>query len=699
MYMVYKCGNVDCDIVNVPANDGGLLSCLPPHVAAAYPVDPKYAQSGKTCHIRKSATDIFDMLFTTYGNGELFSKMIYNSINNKYLEKCACYYSYFKSLRKQGHPCNDIALYPKKDGQYCTRFPPLGDSIRGLYDAGANSCNNHWGMSDNERHIREIQAVKCERTFAQDHTHEVVKNYQKKIGAFALWDVATETGEIACAVLVKSTKTTEFAHAAEQLARRTGFNPKATYSDTWPHKKEFWDCLFGAKMEGRLGLFHFLKRMTSTMRQNHVDHQCALFDLLECVYTYHEEDLDKLIKVLKNGTMSLQKTKYTSEDIADMQMNGVFRKRYSKYLRKIIRPENIIQLKLDAWFCKYKVEASEGAQAGQGRLDPQTGQTLFTSDAKTALKNCKLTCGVLQDPLAFELMYKVIPPNENSTHQLTQFVSLRGESKLESFHDNLAHFGNCGMSASLSDNLNLCGTARYNLTIRNRLRLIKKSKEERKKVPASWETVVSFTNHTQLLYINELAAEAGTTHVPFLSVELLSEDTGEQFFSQYLKDQTQRDNNKEDRCKCRLCGSNPLLLSHDSSAMAHNRQLQQQQEQQQQERENMMMQPVVVQPVVQTTTETQLQTPVHYLPVVPAQPQYPQYPPQYPQYPQYPQQYPQYPQYPPYLQSPWLGMQSYPQQQQQYYCCMPYFLYSTAKETPSGRPPHDTANCTRCSSR
>jgi len=64
------------------------------------------------------------------------------------------------------------------------------------------------------------------------------------MGAVALWDVANESGEIASAVIVPSTKTIHFAHAAGQLARRHNFNPSATYSDTWPSKSEFWDKTF-----------------------------------------------------------------------------------------------------------------------------------------------------------------------------------------------------------------------------------------------------------------------------------------------------------------------------------------------------------------------------------------------------------------------------------------------------------------------
>jgi hypothetical protein len=78
---------------------------------------------------------------------------------------------------------------------------------------------NRWMISNHDRNTREIQSVKCvSGIFAQDHTFEAIKNYKKSLGAKVIWDVATGTGEIAAAVLVPTTKTIHYAHAAIQLA-------------------------------------------------------------------------------------------------------------------------------------------------------------------------------------------------------------------------------------------------------------------------------------------------------------------------------------------------------------------------------------------------------------------------------------------------------------------------------------------------
>jgi len=170
---------------------------------------------------------------------------------------------------------------------------------------------------------------------------------------------------------------------------------------------------------------------------------------------------------LKSGTISRQK--YTSDDIADMKRSSPFRDRYAKYLRKVLHPPETICQMLDDWFCRYKVTSSDPVNSPTaGRLDPIHLEPLLTSDTKPAIENCKLKACYLSDPLPLEDMYQQIQPSPSSTHQLIEYLSLCGESKLEAFHDRFAHFANCGMRNSLADNLNLAGTARFNLSIRHK---------------------------------------------------------------------------------------------------------------------------------------------------------------------------------------------------------------------------------------
>ena len=194
--------------------------------------------------------------------------------------------------------------------------------------------------------------------------------------------------------------------------------------------------------------------------------------------------------------------------------------------------------------------------------------TLFTPETKDTLEHCKQKCKFLQDPHPIDKMYIAIKPKKNSTHGLTEYISIRGESKLEGFHDSLAHFANAGMNNGLADAINLCGTARYNLAIRHKLRLINKEKEN--DIPLLWEKVVPFHNHCELNHVNKLAKESTMTSVPFPNVETLVDDTGERFFSEYLIQQREREKNYKrhnlnDRCQCVKCAGNSDRLTHDSS--------------------------------------------------------------------------------------------------------------------------------------
>jgi len=330
------------------------------------------------------------------------------------------------------------------------------------------------------------------------------------MGAEALWDVATETGEIATAVLVPSTATKDLSHAAMSLSKRSGFTPKAMYSDRWPVKTEYWERVFGKELEGRLGLFHFTQRLTRTMRKKHIDYFTAINHLLDAVYYYNQDDYESLLVALKDGTLSATGKKLTDDDITELKTTKYFRQRYSKYLRKEIRHPNTIRDRLDQWHARFKCSASEGSSPACGRLDPVSKEPLFTAETKTVLMNCKEKCQCLQDPLTLDQMYDIIHPNPNSPHGLKQYLSRCGESNLESFHLMLAHFGNTGMRESLADNLNLTGTARHNLSIRYTLRLSQMSimtdenTAKRSVTPAGWETTVEYFNNSELNYINDL---------------------------------------------------------------------------------------------------------------------------------------------------------------------------------------------------
>jgi hypothetical protein len=211
------CSNPNCRS-RFNANDSDILCSLPAYATSAYPVESKYTAGNRNSHIGRNATDVFDLILPTYGNGDLCSQLLYNAMNRWYMERVTSYYSYLSEHQTEREGKEAIP-YVDKDGYYITSYPPLGDTIRDLYDEASNTNHNSWCISDHNRHTREMQGVQCNLIFEQDHTHEVTKNYfyKRKLGAEALRDA--ETGKIASAILVPSTKTIHFLHAARQLAK------------------------------------------------------------------------------------------------------------------------------------------------------------------------------------------------------------------------------------------------------------------------------------------------------------------------------------------------------------------------------------------------------------------------------------------------------------------------------------------------
>ena len=222
--MSYTCGSCN---TRIEGNDGLLLISLPEYVRNAYPVDPRYAQKGSTFHVNQGCSDLMDELMVTYGNGDLLSRTLFSKINKVYVRRLAEYLSFWKAFNMVAGEDNQVEppRFPNKDGEFITVFPPSGDALRDLFDDAKASNYTSYGVSDHDRCTREIQAVGTNSMFAQDHTMEVAKNYRRSLGAFAVWDCATETGEISSAVIVGSTRTEDLAHAAESLARRPNFNP------------------------------------------------------------------------------------------------------------------------------------------------------------------------------------------------------------------------------------------------------------------------------------------------------------------------------------------------------------------------------------------------------------------------------------------------------------------------------------------
>ena len=118
----------------------------------------------------------------------------------------------------------------------------------------------------------------------------------------------------------------------------------------------------------------------------------------------------------------------------------------------------MVQL-IDDWFVQCKVIGSEFPGRCKSNWIQRHTWHCSKRRQKTAVDECKKKAECLSAPLPMQDMFLTVPAKPNSQHQLPHHLLRRVESKLESFHNNLSHFANCGVRSSLCDKLNLCGAA------------------------------------------------------------------------------------------------------------------------------------------------------------------------------------------------------------------------------------------------
>jgi hypothetical protein len=567
--MQYKC--TVCDS-RVSGNDGRLLSSLPCPIRDAYPVRPKYAttQFGRY-HLSMEMSDDLEDCMLTYSNAEYVSKKMYKRQNREYLKRIQSYMDWCFLL----HPYyGQHRSYPQVH-DWSTQYPPTGDSLRKLYNESKRSFLTDTGLSDHLRHTRELQSVGCRLSSASDHTVDVTKNY-KLLGAKTCFDVSVETGEIACVVLVESSKIQQAAHAIEALSRRKRFSMKLHYTDICPHNDDFFHLLFGKKVICRLGLFHFIQRFIRTLRDSHIDYWAAIVKLKNCIYEYDKTDEANLLLALTSGTMARDGHRYSTDEIHKLKHSPKWKRRYSKWMKKRIHPTSVIRQNLSEWWTEFKVNASEGQLQGKGRLDPTTGKKLFTPETKTAFDEQMIKCQFLGDVIPSSDLYTKIPSGPRSTHGLSEYISHRGESNLESFHSLLANYGNSNTNPALADVLHLEGTATHNVKIRHKLYLRDLSLQELKdrRIPSHLSQYPRFFDHCLLQHINHRAELAGIP-TPFGYVHPLPDDNGERFLSEYFEEQKERNRRiprhpTNKRCQCEKCAMNCIPLPHELEELLAN---------------------------------------------------------------------------------------------------------------------------------
>jgi hypothetical protein len=547
----YACNECSC---KVRSTDGTFLCrSLPGWLARSLPVDPKWDNPSNHFQLHRDTAKLIEKVMLTESSGDWTSEILFESQNDLFIELEGAYYT----GEVAGIVFADFPFIKDWRGQ----FPPSGKQIRELAELAAKSINTLSGVSDDERHKRELQGQGCKTSFVLDHTFSALSNYPSQLGAKAICTQGVDGGRISSVVLVDSTAIIEAAHAVEQCARRPNYRPQVMYSDIFPKLHDFFQLIFGVHLLGRLGLFHFMNRILRHMRQDNPSYWAAVRGFKRCIYRFVEEDEDKVIAALKDGTMN--GSSHTDEEIRELRDSPKWTSRYGCLMRKFIYPWDTIKANMATWWIEYKVEASEGEPPGKGVL--HNGLSMFMPGARAALHAGYESAKYIADVLGN--MYNKLEPTPFSKHGISKWVAIRGESSLEKFHHLLAHFGNMGMRRELADSLGFRGTCRYNLKLEWKWAALADRPEEIGDVPSRFRELPCFYDHSALAENNLRAQRCGSPLVRHTKVKLPKPDNGEVFFSEYLLQQRQRNKNvakhaTNSRCQCHLCAQNAVPLPH-----------------------------------------------------------------------------------------------------------------------------------------
>ena len=535
---------------SVRSSDGRILHQLPPHLTLSFPVDPRYTDKGGFYLLDRSVSRILEQA-PAETSADWLSKLLFDSQNDRFIKIEQGYYS-----SDEGNAEEVFEPFPGID-EWRGQHPPSGSQLLDLLQIASESSLVPGNVCSDERHRREIQAMSTDTSAVFDHTFAVVSNYPSSLGAKALATFGAGPGFIAFAGLVDSTDMAECSHGIEQVARRDGFRPKYMYTDTWPNLDEFFTLIFGFALLGRLGLFHWISRITKFMNKDHIDFYPAIQGLQSCCYCRNEEDESGVIKSLQDGTMNGHI--HTDGEIAQLRSSPKWMRRYGTLIRKVWIQHTVGRLKLNDWWVKYKVDATVGEPAGQGRL--YNGRSLFLSGARSAVRNGTDHLEHLAE-CEGGMVYQRLEPPPNARHLLPKFISLKGEGSLEKFHHLCAHFCNMGTRMELADSLMLRGTARYNLRLWWKLLPLG---EKYSGTPAHFRNEPLFWNHLELQEINRASAKHGATEPRHSNLRIPDQDNGEKFFGAYLMEQRRRKrvyprHRTSKRCQCSQCATNPVPL-------------------------------------------------------------------------------------------------------------------------------------------
>eukprot|EP00980_Cylindrotheca_fusiformis_P012820 scaffold3155_cov91-Cylindrotheca_fusiformis.AAC.1 len=238
-------------------------------------------------------------MMKTYGNADMVSTHLMQSMGRHYATKAATYLS-----QEPKHP------FPCQSAFVKNNWPPAGPTLRRLYENAEYSPLQLYGYSNFHRYTTEVQNVSLAEgdSVAYDHTFSALTAYNKANGLgrgkAILTGLKKPTNEVVMVAIVPSTSLKDASHALIQSQKKRGMIPSVVMTDTMPNGKAFWKDLYGDEVDCQLGLFHFMHRIVDTLDSHSAHYWKCLVGLKESIYQYNPRDLSKLKAALMGGTLS-----------------------------------------------------------------------------------------------------------------------------------------------------------------------------------------------------------------------------------------------------------------------------------------------------------------------------------------------------------------------------------------------------------
>ena len=410
-----------------------------------YPCSPEWSTPRSSIQFARSFEESLDTKMVTYENGDAVMRSELSSLSCLYDRHVNDYESHVADW-KVHHPTDEFPHFPSFELWAGSRVPS-GGLLRKRYEAA-----HYMPLGPASRHVfrtRQIQSVTTDTACSTDHTHDAAKNFDVGKGApkaTKVWNCVTGNLLVACMLLTKDTSSTEFIHAAEELAHREGWHPMVHYTDTWPSQKKMWACLW-IECIGRLGVFHWMKRMADHMRKHHEKFGLCMRELSCTVFSFDEDTVNAVERALADGTLNGKV--HTPEEIQELHSSGVFMRRYKKYIKRATLSVPTINSKLNTWYTKWKDE-----------YDDKIGERIFFPPMIDRHTDALAHIDDIVDPdlnLYIELRKKT-----RQKHDLQQLSCQRGE-KVEIFHAQQGDFSNGGCRARLAQAQTIEGAVMFTM--------------------------------------------------------------------------------------------------------------------------------------------------------------------------------------------------------------------------------------------